>query len=326
MLNKSKKAVLLYEPLIVFANEKITEKNWKKVLLALRRDPLPLIESATFSIRPSDTTSWEYEGKRIVGPEPARVVQEEFRADLSRLTDPKRDFRGTLTNSWEYHTSIGTEQEEVARKKLIKDLRKDLTWLLDKINSLTLKSERQTTHADGKTPILVERRDAMEVPMVLVPRRSRIDDFRVLPTDQVFLIPLINDLRSWVYFRLASLWADGLLPRIGLCQNQGCSQFFLAKTDRTDRRYCSQRCAQRVTAAERTKASRVRRATWDSTQEDLEAALRGQNLRSLEKVITKAQQAFTAAYPRQQGPGYNEGQQFLARAERQVRQLRRKKQ
>lgn len=315
-----KKAVVPYEPLIAFANERITQDNWRAVLNRLSGRPIPphTPEQQDQALRDWITTyrrlgflaPVDFEGKKIAGPEPLQLVQNAFREDLTRLTDPAGWTRSTYVFS--------TRFDETPRGQ-------DLSWLVQKINGLTLKSERLTTHADGKTPILARTVGEMEIPMQLTPdaevRRRATGDFRVLVTDRVYFVPAIADLRVWVYFRLASLWADGFLSRIGCCQK--CAKFFLAKTERADRKYCSQQCAQGITAAERTKATRVRRGAWESVQKDLEVAVKWQNREILEKALPKAKQAFAAAYPRHKGPGYEEGKALLAQAEKQVRRLRR---
>lgn len=318
----NKKAVVPYEPLIAFANEEITQDNWRDVLNKLSGRPAPSHKSkqkeqvlrdwvATYR-RLGFAAPLNFEGTTIAGPETLQLVQNEFREDLERLIDPAEWTRRTHL----FSTRFGETPKE-----------QDLSWLVERINSIQLKSEHLTTHADGKTPVLYRKVGEIEIPMKLTPevkvRRQAEGDWRIFVTDPVYFVPVIRDLRVWVYFRFANLWADGLLPRIGRCQK--CQKFFLAKTERADRKYCSQRCAQDITAAERTKATRARREAWESIRADLETALKGKHVESAEKALTKAQHAFEDAYPRRKGLGYEEGKHFLARAAKQFRQLRKEK-
>jgi hypothetical protein len=189
---------------------------------------------------------------------------------------------------------------------------KDLQWLQHKINGMDMTAKM----------------------WLLVPSGSKnLLDNRLLLTDQVSLLPAIEDIRALAYYRLAKLWADGLLPRLRRCQNEKCRKFFLGKTKK-ENPYCSQRCAQSVTAPERVRASRARRAAWTDTRKNLERAV--ENMRTLRKTtesqalergegtLKKAEMAFTAAYPRKKGPGYGEGERLLARAKEQVKRLRKK--
>lgn len=315
----SKDNVLPYESLVAFANEEITRDNWREVLNRLGSRPVPNQETDEQAFRRWSTIyrrlgflgPQRLEGKKIAGPYPLLSVQEELREDLARLTSPGHDLQPSSADFWNFVQSGEAQREMEAHK--------DMAWLVKKINSIKRKGKpRRTTHADGKNPVWVQRVGEIEIPMRLFVPRVRPGDYRALLTDQVYFVPVVEDLRDWVYFRLVQLWADGLLSRIGRCQR--CTRFFLGKTQREKRMYCSQRCAQNVTAAQRVKASRSRRIAWESAREHLDRSLNTQDARNRERAFAKAQHAFVAAYPRQKGPGYKEGKQLLARVSKQAQQ------
>jgi hypothetical protein len=299
-----------YESLFTFANEEINQENWKKVLDRLRHFSLPptkkgknqdraMLEWSKIYYRRGAEAPVSLRGETIAGGEPLLSIQRELREILERLTDPSKDL-----------------------KPLIKEgFCKDFSWLRDNIKR-SLEEEAFRMRFD------TFRRN---------PRKESL--FHALATDIVSLSPAITDLRTWVYFQLANLWLDEFLLRIGRCQNLKCQHFFLAKTERENRRYCSQRCAQAVSAPERVKASRERRATWEKRKAslrqlltDTDAFARKQKLQRPrserqileegEKVLRVAETAFAAAYPRQKGAGYKEGKALLARANEQVKRLR----
>src|SRR5882724_7561589 len=102
MSDHNKQATVPYEPLIAFANEKITEENWEDVLSRLGSRPAPPREARGVAdeqeLRDRDWqafTTWvdtyhslgfmaplELEEKRIAEPEPLRRVQHELKQDL----------------------------------------------------------------------------------------------------------------------------------------------------------------------------------------------------------------------------------------------------
>jgi hypothetical protein len=282
---RTKQNVIPYQLLMDFANETVTAENWEKILEKFERMPGGKNLWKSYK-RLGGPMELEFGGKAITGPDPLIGVQTELRDDLARLTDCPRE--------------------------------QNISWLFDKINN---------------TPAIFgpnsERPAPLIIPMELVIRRRSNE--RTSRTDPAVLVPAISDLRLWVYWRLANLWVDGLLSRIGRCQHQTCQRFFLAKTN-AKKQYCSQACAQAPTAKERAEASRRRRILWESVRDDLEAKLKSavtlhqtterQALEKLERSRTKAQQAFVKAYPRQKGPGYEDGQKLLARASDHVKRLR----
>ena len=286
MSNFSKQAVRPYEPLIDFANAEITQDMGQEVK-KLQDFPSPHRRAEVSLIIHYDQSS-------------LRKVQRELQEILRRLTDPRMDVRPPhpLLES----ASISPEKKEELRASWVATVKqepdKDLHWLWGKIRTVPMQAEMLLEHF----------------------LQNLLED-RMLLTDRVAFYPFIEDLRSLVYSRHAELWADGFLPRIGRCQNKECQKFFLAKTARKKRLYCSQERAQRPTAAERTKDTRARRATWESIREDLEHALERRSPGSVKKAITKAERAFVEAYPRQKGPGYEEGKRLFARAKEQLRQL-----
>jgi len=316
MATAKKDAIIPYEPFFVFVNTKITESNYTEALETTFAHPGfdKLGKFQSRYVRLGVEPAYFLEGKFIDdSSQPVLRVQNEIKKDLTRLTDPTQDFvlPAPPPDPSEPYPNRSPEQEKELRHlasqikeqvdRIKKEPVKDLNWLLQKIRS----------------------RISEDIPFRLSFVKKNNHDNRLQFGDEVYLHPAIKDLRIWAYFLLANLWADGLLQRIGLCKT--CKQFFLAKTEKKNRQYCSQRCAQRITAAERTKASRVRRATWDSIREDLKTALQNENLRSVEKILRKAQEAFVAAYPRQKGPGYEEGKTLLTRAEKQVQRLKKAK-
>ena len=329
-----KHAVVPYEPLIAFANEEeITQENWQEVLNSLWGRP-PRDEFIREWVKTYHRLGFmvprEWKGKRIAGPKPLQEAQRELRDDLTRLTDPEGQRRlsskdqDTWEKSWEeafwkaYEEALqqGREDRVAWGQKKAKDIPlppglKDLSWLLDKINGPTYEEVGGMQIRMRLTPLR-----EMKIRMIPTLHRVESEDGRVSVTDPFSFVPVINDLRTWIYFRLAHLWSDGLFPRLGRCQHPKCRRFFLAKTERQDKRFCSQRCAQGVTAAERVKATRTRRAVWESIREDLLSALKEKKLGSLERRLKKAEQAFVAAYPRKKGPGYEEGEKLLAQAKR----------
>jgi len=328
MSDHNKQATAPYEPLMEFVNAEITQENWRTVRASLagpvvtrRKIMIDLTgkerEGTAADLRSTVRAPSKLRGQLILDPEPLREVQDELKKNFERLTDPA----GWVSKNYVVVSDY---------RSLVEDIR----WLYDKINRMTVERERQAFHSDGKTPVLVRQTAPMAISMRLVPDSPRIGDYRVLLTDPVLFVPEIEDLRVWVYFRLGKLCEDGLLPRIGRCQNGKCRRFFLGKISRKEHLYCSRRCAQRVTAAERVKASRARRATWTAARENLERAV--ENMKTLykttekqalargEEAIKKAEEAFQKAFPRKRGPKYKEGKVFLARTREQIKRLRKK--
>jgi hypothetical protein len=311
----SKQAVRYYEPLMTLLNTDITESNWKDVFRKLHGFPKgaewfnPSVVKKAHTVGVSRPLT--FEERPIDGPNPLQIVQHELQRIFDRLADPTRDVRPPGGEPPDPAASLPPsaspdliEKRRTQAREVRRELLKDLHWLRGEL--YTLEVPMHLTSLEGK--------DGKP--------KNPYDD-RLLLTDPVSFIPVIEDLRIWALWRLGNLWADGLLSRIGRCQK--CQRFFLAKTERADRKYCSQRCAQGLHAAERTKATRVRRGVWESIRADLESALEGKSRERIEKTLTKAKQAFEAAYPRQKGPGYEEGKRFLARAAQQLGQLRKKK-
>jgi len=327
-----KHAVAPYEPLIAFANEDITPDNWEAVLGACVSHPP--VES-----KPQNQTwevwvrSWEKKpdpysrlrnsyphrlgNQEITGPQLVLKGQSELREILDRLTDPMKDIVPVAPET-------RTPELLHAFPETVLEPRKDLSWLAERINGASIGERPTQSFATAK----------VKAPMWIDVYHYNPCDRRVLLSDPVRFVPIVEDLQEWIYYCLGCLWADGLLPRTGRCQNPKCQRFFLAKTDREDRRYCSQRCAQRVTAAERVKATRARRAAWTDARKNLERAV--ENMRTLRKItekqalergenaLKKAESAFTAAYPRKKGPGYEEGEKLLAQAKEYVKRSRKK--
>lgn len=356
MQDHGKHGIVPYKPLITFANKQITEDNWADVLSDLGSQPVPegMPEKQTRKWM-NDTYSrlgWmtpqTLDGKPVDGSR-LQKVQGELRRDLARITNPTDDieaaaedfdvWRKVADKVFDESRQQGLPLDESLKKanSLPKPPgEKNLQWLIDKYQRLTRIGEpRQTTYADGQTPIELQRVGEIRIPMTLFSVRSRAvnGDWRVLITDRVYFVPTINDLRTWVYFRLAKLWEDGLLPQLERCQR--CKKFFLAKTQRkTGTAYCSQACAQGKNAAARTKATRARRRAWGYARKDLEQAM--VRLRTLphstgktaiareESTLHKAEDRFQKAYPREQGPGYEEGKAFLGQARKLIKKLQKK--
>jgi hypothetical protein len=312
MPSLSKPTVILHESLIAFVNEKITGENWKEVLSELRGIPAraedwPLFRKTYQGL--GITTPLYFEEGPIRGPEPLQKVQAELQIDLDWLADSARDVKPPLPlpeDPTDFASGMSAAMKTRIRswaQTIKQEPSKDLWQLQDKLNGMNLIASMKVLVPSGS--------------------KNRLDS-RLLLTDHVSFVPTIEDLRHWVYYRLGQLWADGLLPRIGRCQRLKCPKFFLAKTAKK-KLYCSQQCAQsaqKSTAAKRTKDTRARRGAWESVRTDLERALQTQSLQGLERTFTKAQQSFAEAYRRQKGPGYEEGKRLLARAKKQLRQLR----
>jgi hypothetical protein len=356
MRNSGKQALVPYEPLIDFASKEITDENWSDVLSELGGRPVPKGMTEEQKRKWWNETyrrlGWlaprALKDKLIDGPEPLREVQGKLQKDLARITDPKRDFEPSAEDFESRRKSVHKVFEESRQQGLsfaerLKKansvpgvpVEKNLGWLIEeRYQRLTsIGKPWQTTHKDKKTPMEVQKVGEMTIPMALFAPRSRAvnGDWRVFATDRVYLLPVIDDLLIWVYFRLAKLWEDGLLPQVERCER--CEKFFLAKTRRKGgTAYCSQSCAQGKTAPARAKASRARRAEWESVRKDLERDMvlmrtlhRSTERKALaqgENTLQKAERAFQEAYPRKQGPGYEEGEKLLAQAKKQVNQLR----
>jgi hypothetical protein len=217
------------------------------------------------------------------------------------------------------------EDREITGPKPLQDIQRELR---NEFAWLTYSKEKKNLFG------LFQKINHMKIKAEILLETSKSDYSNLSLTDPVIPRSFINDLRALVYCQLAEMWSDGLFSRIGRCRNRRCRQFFLAKTSRTDRQYCSQSCGQKVTAAQRAKDSRVRRATWEEVRTQLERALENmhtlhktterQALEQAEKRLTKAQQGFATAYPRNKGPGYKEGQTFLVQATDKIKRLRKK--
>jgi hypothetical protein len=296
MPNHSKQAIEPYQRLITFVNAQITPDNWRQVLDQLKALPLKgKREEREQRLAPY---------LRLGGPMPLSLNREQITGP-NPLLEVQEELREDLVS-------------------LTAATGKNLSWLEDKLNG-----------SPSRSIFVTPRRPHLEL---RIPMGFQVfpawDADKVLATDPATLVPAIEDLRVRVYWLLANLWADGLLPRLGRCQNEKCRKFFLGKTSREEQRYCSRRCAQRVTAPARVKASRARRATWTAARENLERAVENmQTLRqttekqALEKganALKKAETVFSVAYPRKKGPGYEEGEKLLARAKEQVKRLRKR--
>jgi hypothetical protein len=209
---------------------------------------------------------------------------------------------------------------EVPRNALdsLRALQQEVKGILGK---LTEKKDQNVTWLFQKIRDATGGKDGLRLQLSPDPPGSGSGDARLVSTDPVRFLPIFTEVHQWVYFRLGQLWENGLLHRIGRCQNPQCARFFLGTT-RALKKYCSQRCAQDPTAAQRTKETRARRAAWERVQEDLARALQGPNPARLETALTKAEQAFADAYRRHTGPGYEEGKKLLVRAKNHLRQLR----
>jgi hypothetical protein len=144
-----------------------------------------------------------------------------------------------------------------------------------------------------------------------------------------------NDLRSELHL----LYALALDARIGRCACR-CKRFFVVKR-RGEKSYYSSKCAEKITAKERVRGYRERRAKWKKVKEvlsqllaDIDAIEQKQRLQrprserqvleESEKALDKARTAFEKAYPRQEGQGYEEGKAFLTNAEKRVLKLRKR--
>jgi hypothetical protein len=351
MRDYGKHAIVPYEPLIAFANETITEKNWADVLSNLGSWAVPegMPEGQAWKWRNEIYRRLGWMAPRTLGGEMVngptlQEVQKELKKDLARITDPTRDIeasaedfdaqvkrvRTAFNEAREQGLSLHESHQKANRLPGV-PAEKNLTWLINKYQNFPPVGEpRQDTQADGKTAVERQRVAEITIPMTLFPVRRRAEDLRVFVTDRVYFVPTIDDLRTWVYFRLAKLWEDGLLPQLGRCER--CEKFFLAKTRRKKGTvYCSQSCAQAKTAVVRTKATRARRAEWESVRDDLERAMEQMRpthqpverkaLDKGETILQKAARAFQDAYRRGEGPGYEEGKALLARARKQINRV-----
>src|SRR5437667_2609303 len=281
MPNHRKRDVKPYEPLFAFANTKeITKDNWEKVLHGVlvrtfgwdgesqleMRDPFrPKRQSKRRDDSASQQESQEkspirnlwwkvrvwlinprfFRGRVIAGPKPLQRVQEELRKDLERLTDPARDLSPPLISSRaEQHDSY----TKVWKSKIINEHRKDLHWLSDKLAPVLHQTGTQLRpNSFSSNPF----------------------DRRLLVTSRIVLRTDIQDLRTAVYYCLASLWAEGFVPHVGRCQYAPCRQFFLALT-RAKKQFCSAECSKKAKAPKRVKQQRERRAEWRKVRQRLE--------------------------------------------------------
>src|SRR2546426_5882993 len=234
MQPRSKPAIQPYKALTVFANAEITEDNWEEVLDRV------LIRTDTWEPEP-----WVWlenprylDGKRIVGPEPLRIVQQELQEDFDRLTDPNKQMSPPILPSMKNPLPPYCPPPEA---------RKHLRWLLEKIQGLL-----------STIPMKIDARRP--------PRDYNPHDLRVLMTDSLVFVPRFPDLRICVYFYLARCWRDGFLSRLGRCKR--CQKFFVAPTQ-AKKIYCEKKCAQSIDAVGRVKASRERKATWEKKKQGL---------------------------------------------------------
>lgn len=144
------------------------------------------------------------------------------------------------------------------------------------------------------------------------------------------------DLRSELYL-LCNLALDS---RIGQCARPSCGRFFVARR-RGKKLYCSPECAEGITAKERVRNYRERRAKWEEAKKllnqllaDMDAIERKQKLQRPRserellaesgKALEKAQAAFVAAFPLKKGQSYEEGKAFLEDAEKKILRLRKR--
>ena len=208
-------AVRPYEALVEFVNEKnITAATWRAVLdrLASWRSSSALRDSGGerafrlpqagryFGHRVPEV----FQGQQIRGPEPLLKIQRKLREDFARLTDPERD---------PIPPSLLRGFPEAIRAHPPKQVE----WLLDKINSLSgAYVSSPIASYSGTTNSAPPDGPGMQVILSAATRFPR-----VLPTERVFFVPAFQDLRHWLYFVLAQLWVDGLLPRLGRCKTCG---------------------------------------------------------------------------------------------------------
>jgi hypothetical protein len=313
-------AVHPYEALVRFANERpITQENWRAVLDRLGSwrfprssisrgvsalDEAHMYKEAEAILPYQRQAGYRFgqvpevvQGRPIHGPEPLRELQHELAHDLTRLTDPQRDL---------LPLSRGLPEALKAQPP------KTVGWLLEKINALTgTGAISPVSGAEGTPPSTPLGPGG--IPVVLAPR-GRLPG--VLPTDPVVFVPVLGDLRLWLYFALANLWVDGFLPRIGRCKT--CGNFFLAKTQKKTI-FCSQPCGKNATAALRGQRYRQRQQTWEGARRSLEVACeQGKRGKALTAVLKKARDAFAQAFPQKTGPRYEEARQFLARVTAQI--------
>jgi hypothetical protein len=171
--------VVAYQALIAFANKTITEENWKAVLHGLVFVERPSRRPTPRLIPPLDLLPPARVDEQPITLESVRRVHTEVRKDLERLTDPTQNVL-----SPESRDSI-----------------KHLGWLSEKMlplftdaNPITI-TLRLDWHGKNKQSLLE----------LLGPSS----------TEPVSLHLDIVDLRHWMYFCLALIWANGWLPRLG---------------------------------------------------------------------------------------------------------------
>lgn len=314
MTKTTKAAVVPYLSLINFANEvEITPSNWQAVLRRLWEDwvfPAPSPAASGRVSRPFGFAPPAFlDGERIAGPEPLRAVQRELQADLARLTDPDRD-----------PLSLSKGRSRGLSESYTKTPPKTVDWLLAKINILSYEhAPLPVLSPEGRGRSEPQR--GLNLPLVLV-SHGRLSG-AVLVTDRISLRFRIEDLRLWVYFAVALLWAEELLARLGRCRR--CRRFFFAPTQ-AKKWFCSQGCGQNATAAVRGRLYRKLRGGWQEAKDALTAALEEKpHQKSIAAALDRAQAEFEKAFRQKAGPRYEEARAFLISAQRKVRRLRKRR-
>jgi hypothetical protein len=154
---------------------------------------------------------------------------------------------------------------------------------------------------------------------------------------KLFHVYKMEDPISPFLLMLGDLLAEVDCARLSLCQI--CFYpFYKAK----NQHYCSVACTRKAHPSKpRVQQSRERKARWNHARQNLDQVLgdiqlirqkqklprprsEQQVLKEAEPILKNAEKAFAAAYPREQGRGYEEGKRLLVQGKEQIDRLRKR--